>query len=112
MKDLECPNCGGASPEVLKPGEFRCQFCDTKFVNEAMMQRAQAAERKEARRKTDELRAQAQMAQARAVSGMSRRVLFVVIIGLLLVFGYVGYMAKKSMDQSQKQQEELIKSFQ
>lgn len=111
MKDLECPNCGGANPVTVKPGEFRCQFCDTVFVNEAMMQRHRAAEKQAARIRSENLRAQAQMAQAKAVSSMDKRVLIIVAIGLLLVFGYVGYMAKKSMDQTQKQQEELMKSF-
>jgi uncharacterized Zn finger protein (UPF0148 family) len=111
MKDLECPNCGGANPATIKPGQFRCQFCDTRFVDEAMMQRQKAAEKQAARLKAEEMRANAKMAQAKAVSSMSRRVLFIVVIGLLVIFGFVGYMAMKSMEQSQQHQEELIKSF-
>lgn len=111
MKDLECPNCGGADPVTVKPGQFRCRFCDTVYVNEAMLQRQRAAEKEAARRQAEELRANAQIAQARAVSSMSKRVLLVVVIGLLLIFGFVGYMVMKSMEQSKQQQEELIKSF-
>ena len=112
MKDLECPNCGGSNPVVLKPGEFRCQFCDTVFVDEAMMQRQRASEKQAARLRAEEARANAQAAQAKAVSGMSKRVLWVVIIGMLLIFGYVGYMAMKSMEETRKQQEEMMKEFQ
>lgn len=112
MKDLECPNCGGADPHTIKPGQFRCRFCSTEYVNEAMMQRQRAAEKEAARKHSDDLRSHAQAAQAKAVSGMSRRVLLVVVIGLLIVFGYVGYMAMKSMEQTQKQQEDMMKEFQ
>ena len=112
MKDQECPNCGGASPEKISEGEFRCTFCDTLFYNEGMMQRKRAAEKKTASARAQETRQQATIEQARSVNNMSRRVFLFVGIVLLIIFAFVGYMAKTSMDQSIKAQEEVIKSFQ
>ncbi len=112
MKDLECPNCGGASPKVISEGEFKCSFCDTLFYNEAMLQRKRAAEKEAARVKTEEAKQQVHVEQAHTVNNMSKRILLFVTIALLIIFSFVGYMAKKSMDQSAKAQEELIKSFQ
>jgi uncharacterized Zn finger protein (UPF0148 family) len=112
MKDLECPNCGGSSPKVINEGEFRCVFCDTLYYNEAMQQRKRAADKQAARIKTEESRQQVHVEQARTVNNMSKRILLFVSIVLLIVFGFVGYMAKQSMDQSAKSQEQLIKSLQ
>lgn len=112
MKDLECPNCGGASPKVISEGEFRCVFCDTLYYNEAMQQRKRASDKQAARLKIEEAKQQVHVEQERTVNNMSRRILLFVSIVLLIVFGFVGYMAKQSMDQSAKSQEELIKSFQ
>ena len=112
MKDLECPNCGGSSPAKISEGEFRCTFCDTIYFNEGMLQRKRAAEKEAARVKVEQAKQQVHIEQARTVNNMSKRVLFFVTIALLIIFSYVGYMAKKSMDQSAKAQEELIKSFQ
>jgi uncharacterized Zn finger protein (UPF0148 family) len=110
-KDLECPNCGSPNPKEISHGEFECKFCETKFVNQAMMDSKRAAEKQEKRLQAEQAKAQAQLAQAKATSGMGKRVLIFVAIFLLIVFGFVGYMAKKSMDQANEQQKELMKSF-
>lgn len=112
MKDLECPNCGGSSPAIISEGEFRCTFCDTIYYNEGMLQRKRAREKQAAHIKIKEAKQQGHIEQARTVNNMSKRILFFITIALLVIFSYVGYMVKKSMDQSVKSQEELIKSFQ
>ena len=112
MKDQECPNCGGASPEKISEGEFRCTFCDTLFYNEGMLQRKRSAEKKAAYTKAKETSQQVQIEQARTVNNMSKRILIFVSIVLIIIFAFVGYMAKTSMEQSTKAQEEMIKSFQ
>ena len=112
MKDLECPNCGGANPEKLSEGEFRCTFCDTKFYNESMLQQKRKAEKEAAYAKNQALKEQAKIEQARSAGNMGKRVLIFVAVVLIIIFGFIGYMAKKSMDESAKTQEELIKSFQ
>ena len=112
MKDHECPNCGGASPELISEGEFRCAFCDSVYFNEGMIRRKEAAENKMAQAVAQQARLEAQVEHARTANKMSKRVLLVVAIGLLAIFAYVGYMAKKSLDQTEKAQEELLKSLQ
>jgi uncharacterized Zn finger protein (UPF0148 family) len=111
MKDHECPNCGGASPEVISEGEFRCRFCDSVYYHEGMLQRKKAAEKKMAQARVQQARFEAQVEQARTTNRMSKRVLLVVVIALLAIFGFVGYMARKSMDQTNKMQEEMLKSL-
>lgn len=112
MKDAECPNCGGADPEVISEGEFRCKYCETLYHDHALVKQRKATEKKVAYSKSQEAKHNAQAEQFRTVNKMSRRVLFVVVIALIAIFGYVGYMAKKSMDQTQKAQEEMLKSMQ
>lgn len=112
MKEMECPNCGGANPEILSEGEFRCTYCETLYYDHALVKQKKTSEKKVAHAKAQEARHTAQAEQFRTANSMSKRVLFVVIIGLLAIFGYVGYMAKKSMDQTTKAQEEMIKSMQ
>lgn len=111
MKDHECPNCGGASPEVISEGEFRCRFCDSVYFNEGILQRKKATDIKLTQALAQQARFEAQVEQARTANKMSKRVLLVVIIGLIAIFAYVGYMAKKSMDQADKAREEMLKSF-
>lgn len=43
---------------------------------------------------------------------MGKRVLIFVTVALIIVFDFIGYMANKSMNESAKAREELIKSFQ
>jgi len=112
MKEMECPNCGGANPEILSEGEFRCTYCETLYYDHALVKQKKASEKKVAYAKAQEAKHNVQVEQFRTASSMSKRVLFVVIIGLVVIFGYVGYMAKRSMDQTTKAQEEMLKSMQ
>lgn len=43
---------------------------------------------------------------------MSKRVMLFVVPFMLAVFGYVGYMGYTSMQDTKKQQEEMMKSLQ
>lgn len=112
MKEHECPNCGSASPKILDEGEFQCEHCDTKYVDQAMLERRRAKEKQQAQLKTEEMRANAKEAQAKAVSGAGKRALLFAGVGLVVIFSFVFYMGNKSMDQNQKAQEEIMKTLQ
>jgi uncharacterized Zn finger protein (UPF0148 family) len=111
MKEQACPNCGAASPQVLNEGEFKCSFCGTLYHDKMMVEQRMAAEKKMAYSKAQEAKFNAQAQQATTVNKMSRRVLLVVVIGLIIIFSFVGYMAYTSMQQQQKMQEEMMKSL-
>jgi uncharacterized Zn finger protein (UPF0148 family) len=112
MKEQACPNCGAASPKVIQEGEYRCSFCDTLYTDKNLVEKRKAAEKKMAHAKAQEAKHNAASEQARTVNKMSRRVTMVVVIGLIIVFAYVGYMAYTSMQQQQKYQEEMMKNLQ
>lgn len=112
MKEKECPNCGASNPETISEGEFRCNFCGTLFHDENILQRKKAQEKKAQHTKMQEMRYQAQLETAKASGNMTKKILLFVFAILVIIFGFVFYMAKKSMDDSSKYQEELIKSFQ
>jgi uncharacterized Zn finger protein (UPF0148 family) len=112
MKEQACPNCGAASPKVINEGEYRCSFCDTLYYDKNLVEKRKATEKKMAHSKAQEAKYNAHAEQAKTVNKMSKRVLLVVVIGLIVIFAFVGYMAKQSMDQSQKYQEEMIKNIQ
>jgi len=112
MKELECPNCGAGAPVIISQGEFRCKFCDTLYYNQNLLDRKRAAEKKAANLKVQEERQRAKIEQARSTNSMGKRILIFVSIVLIIVFAFVGYMAKKSMDESAKANEEMIKNFQ
>jgi uncharacterized membrane protein YvbJ len=111
MKEVQCPNCGASGPKKISEGEFLCQFCNTHFYDQALLQRKRSAEKLEAQAKAMGSKQHFQREQIRNSNRLGKRVLIFVAIALVLVFVYVGYMAKRSMDQSTKMQEELIKSF-
>jgi uncharacterized membrane protein YvbJ len=111
MKDHACPNCGGAQPQVLAPGEFKCTFCGQLFYNEAMRQQ----HRKDAQFQQS-MQAQLQQQQMvahtmKAAAGIGKKVLLFVAIFLFLIFGFIAYMATKSMNEAQKMQEEMMEQF-
>jgi len=112
VKDIECPNCGGATPRGISPGEYQCQFCDTLFYNKELMQQQKKADKKAAYQRSQQERYRAQAEQAGATNRMSRRILLFVAVVLIIVFGFAGYMAMKSMEQSNKANEEMIRSLQ
>ena len=112
MKDHECPNCGSTNPEIISEGEFRCKSCNTIFYNESMLQQKRATAKKAANAKAQEIRQRLKLEHTRTINRMSKRTLFFVFIMLIIIFSFVGYMAKKSMDQSTKAQEEILKSIQ
>lgn len=111
MKDQECPNCGSANPEIISEGEFRCKSCNTLFYNESILQRKRANEKKAAYVKAQETMQKLKLEQTRSINRTSKRTFLFVFLVLIIIFSFVGYMAKKSMDQSTKAQEELIKSI-
>jgi uncharacterized Zn finger protein (UPF0148 family) len=111
MKEQACPNCGAASPKVIAEGEYRCTFCDTLYIDKALIEKRRAAEKKMAYSKAKESQYNAQAAQAVTVNKMSKRIIMVVVIGLIIVFAYVGFMAYNSMQQQQKMQEEMMKEM-
>ena len=112
MKEQACPNCGAASPKVIQEGEYRCSFCDTLYTDKVLVEKRKSAEKKMAYSKVKEAQFNAHAEQAKTVNKMSRRVTMVVVIGLIIIFAYVGYMAYTSMQQQQKLQEEMMKNFQ
>jgi hypothetical protein len=113
MKDLECPNCGNANPHTISEGQYKCKFCDTEYVNESILHQKRAREKEAAKLKSQEIKANenATVQAAKTAGSMSKRVMLFVIPFMLAVFGYVGYMGMKSMGDTKKQQEELMKSL-
>ena len=112
MKDLECPNCGSANPATISEGKYRCEFCDTVFINEAILQRHHAAEKQANRLKAEQLKAMGRTEQAKAVNNTGKRAVLFAAVALVFIGGGVAYMASKSMNESKKAQEDLIKTLQ
>ena len=112
MKEKECPNCGGAEFQVLSEGEYRCKFCGTNFQDKNIIQQKVANERKTKHAQVQELKYQAQLAQAKASGSMTKKILLFVFAMLMIIFGAIVYMGKQSLDENAKNQQELIKSFQ
>lgn len=112
MKEKECPNCGGTEFEVITEGEYRCKFCGTNFQDKHIIQQKLANERKAKHAKVQELKYQAQLEQAKAQGSMTKKILLFVFAMLVIIFGVIFYMGKKSLDENAKNQQELIKSFQ
>lgn len=112
MKERECPNCGGAEFQVINEGEYRCKFCGTNFQDKHIIQQKLANERKAKHAKVQELKYQAQLEQGKAQGNMTKKILLFVFAVLTIIFGVIFYMGKKSLDESAKNQQELIKSFQ
>lgn len=111
MKDLACPNCGGAQPQVLAPGEFKCSFCGQLFYDEAMRQQSRKDQHFQQNMQAQLQHQQMVGQQMKAASGMGKRVLLFVGFFLLLIFGFVAYMVTKSMNEAQKMQEEMMEQF-
>lgn len=111
MKDLACPNCGGAQPQVLAPGEFKCSFCGQLFYNEAMREQARADKQRQTNIHAHVQQAQYKTQQMQAGRGSAKRVLILVGFFLILVFGFVAYMAIKSTNDAKEMQEEMMKQF-
>lgn len=112
MKEKDCPNCGGSEFQTISEGEYRCKFCGTNFQDKNIIQQKLANERKAKHAKLQEMRYQAQLETAKATGGMTKKILLFVFAMLAIIFGVIFYMGQKSLDESSKQQEELIKSFQ
>lgn len=110
--DQECPNCGSANPKILNEGQFQCAHCDTVYVNEQMMQRKRAADKEAARLKNEQIKSNAKVEHAKQANSMSKRVILIMVPMLLVIFGFVGFMAYNSMNESKKQKEELMKTLQ
>jgi uncharacterized Zn finger protein (UPF0148 family) len=111
MKDLACPNCGGAQPQVLAPGEFKCSFCGQLFYNEAMRQQARADHQRQTKINAQVQQEQFKTQQMQAGKGSAKRVLIFVAFFLILIFSFVAYMAIEAANDQKEMQEEIMKQF-
>jgi hypothetical protein len=112
MEELACPNCGGAQPQTLAPGEFKCSFCGQLFYNEALRQQSLKDQQFQQNMHWQMQQQQAVANQMKSAAGLGKKIMIFVAVFLLLIFGFVGYMTWKSMNEAQKMQEDIMKQFQ